>query len=144
MKIYVPDFSSKDHRNKTRKVYRPLPRTYGNDKHAWPGTAIILPGNHLIPLDIYIMQKIYTFNLFPGNEVIFSLESASKYLSRDRGTTFGFRCLVIGFEMVNIDGIPRLELELTSLACRCASYLIKKNFICSGTRNIFESKLFPT
>ncbi|XP_065222944.1 E3 ubiquitin-protein ligase MYCBP2 isoform X3 [Planococcus citri] len=109
LKIYVPDFSSKDHNNKTRKVYRPLPRTYGNDKHAWPGTAIILP----------------------GNEVIFSLESASKYLSRDRGTTFGFRCLVIGFEMVNIDGIPRLELELTSLACRCASYLIKKNFVCS-------------
>ena len=44
LKIYVPDFSTKDHQNKTRKVYRPLPRTYGNDKHAWPGTAIILPG----------------------------------------------------------------------------------------------------
>lgn len=67
--------------------------------------------------------------LVVGNEVIFSLETASKYSSHDRGTSFGFKCLVIGFEMVNIDGFPRLELELNVLACRCASYLIKKKFI---------------
>lgn len=73
-----------------------------------------------------------------GNEVIFSLESASKYSSHDRGTPFGFKCSVIGFELISIDELPRLELELTTLACRCASYLIKKK----RNTSLVEGKIY--
>lgn len=44
LKIYVPDFAG-EQSFKPRKLFRPLPRVYGNIKNSWPGTAIILPGN---------------------------------------------------------------------------------------------------
>lgn len=43
LKIYVPNFSNEQNVNSC-KVYRPLPKVYGNNKNSWPGTAIILPG----------------------------------------------------------------------------------------------------
>ncbi|XP_061382096.1 E3 ubiquitin-protein ligase MYCBP2 isoform X5 [Danaus plexippus] len=77
--------------------------------------------------------------LVPGNEVIFSLETASDYLneynqSENDDSRFGFRCLCIGYEdnwsgrSVLGSGFPSglstLEMELVHLGAACASRLL--------------------
>ena len=69
--------------------------------------------------------------VLPGNEVLFSLESASDYVKDDRKTShFGFRCLVVGYEAVNSrreHGLQGLEMELAYLGGLCSSSLMKRN-----------------
>lgn len=67
--------------------------------------------------------------VLPGNEVIFSLETASNYLKDEKACCYGFRCLVIGYEWnpsAN-SGLRHLESELAFLSGMCAASLIKKN-----------------
>ncbi|CAG9818959.1 unnamed protein product [Phaedon cochleariae] len=59
--------------------------------------------------------------ILPGNEVIFSLETASDYLKDERQSAYGFKCLVIGYEWppesngsVNLE-LKHLEAELSFL-----------------------------
>lgn len=73
--------------------------------------------------------------LIPGNEVLFSLETASDYLKDERLSAFGFKCLVIGYEWppeasacLN-SGLKHLEAELSFLGGMCAASLMKKEIL---------------
>ncbi len=67
--------------------------------------------------------------ILPGNEILFSLESASDYVKDDKTNQFGFRSLVVGYEGVNRreHGLQNLEMELSFLGGVCAASLMKKN-----------------
>ncbi|CAH0703737.1 unnamed protein product [Spodoptera exigua] len=71
--------------------------------------------------------------LVPGNEVIFSLETASDYLtefnkSNNEDNRFGFRCLCVGYEDTPLttqrQGLVALEMELVYAGAACASKLL--------------------
>ncbi|XP_050683096.1 E3 ubiquitin-protein ligase MYCBP2 [Leptidea sinapis] len=70
--------------------------------------------------------------LVPGDEVIFSLETASDYLSEykseDDESRYGFRCLCAGYEdapfTTNHQGLLSLEMELVYAGAACATKLI--------------------
>ena len=67
--------------------------------------------------------------VLPGNEVLFSLETASDYVKADNKTTnYGFRCLVTGYECQDGsgDGLRNLEHELAYLGGLCAASLLNK------------------
>lgn len=71
-----------------------------------------------------------------GNEVMFSLETASDYLKNDRIPRYGFRCLVIGYEVEELSkyqalgyGLVHLETELSFLGGMCVSTLLKCDII---------------
>jgi hypothetical protein len=66
---------------------------------------------------------------FVGNELLFSLETASDYARAERNTYFGFRCLVSGYEWKETLGLVRLEMELGYLGGFCAHELIKKDLV---------------
>ncbi|CAH2218381.1 jg26088, partial [Pararge aegeria aegeria] len=75
--------------------------------------------------------------IIPGNEVIFSLDTASDYLheydkpNNDEGR-FGYRCLCIGYEEASLasaragcgTGLTTLEMELVHLGAGCATRLL--------------------
>lgn len=73
--------------------------------------------------------------ILPGNEVIFSLETASDYLKADRASSYGFKCLVIGYEWPpegsgnSTYGLRHLENELAFLGGMCAANLMKKDLL---------------
>ncbi|XP_013162054.1 PREDICTED: E3 ubiquitin-protein ligase MYCBP2 isoform X3 [Papilio xuthus] len=71
--------------------------------------------------------------LVPGNEAIFSLETASDYLREyktDNGleSHFGYRCLCVGYEdtpfTIQRNGLLLLEMELVYAGAACASRLL--------------------
>ncbi|XP_064076475.1 E3 ubiquitin-protein ligase MYCBP2 [Vanessa tameamea] len=79
--------------------------------------------------------------LVPGNEVIFSLETASDYLndynkSNNEESRFGYRCLCVGYEESPLAGmgtsgastaggcLAALEMELVHLGATCATRLL--------------------
>ncbi|XP_069365103.1 E3 ubiquitin-protein ligase MYCBP2 isoform X3 [Maniola hyperantus] len=75
--------------------------------------------------------------LIPGNEVIFSLETASDYLneynkSNNEESRFGYRCLCVGYEDASLAsarvgcglGLATLEMELVHLGASCAARLL--------------------
>ncbi|KAG8179148.1 hypothetical protein JTE90_015337 [Oedothorax gibbosus] len=76
--------------------------------------------------------------LLPGNEVVFSLETASDYVKDDKASFFGFRCQVVGFECPRIangnnieswEGLKHLERELAYLGGMCAASLMRRDLI---------------
>ncbi|XP_038216347.1 E3 ubiquitin-protein ligase highwire [Zerene cesonia] len=72
--------------------------------------------------------------LVPGNEVIFSLETASDYLNEYKNdeeadeSRFGFRCLCAGYEDLPLtshrQGLVALEMELVYSGAACAARLL--------------------
>ena len=84
--------------------------------------------------------------VLPGNEALFSLESASDYVKDDRKTSrFGFRCLVVGYEAVNGrrgHGLQGLEMELAYLGGLCSSSLMRKNLQLTQVRYLIEISSF--
>ncbi|XP_066580931.1 E3 ubiquitin-protein ligase MYCBP2 [Prorops nasuta] len=86
--------------------YWPVLHKLSNISSQWPQNAVVLP----------------------GNEVIFSLETASDYMKDDRSNTYGFKCLVIGYDWITSgNGLKNLEIELSFLGGACAASLMKKN-----------------
>uniref|UniRef100_A0A0K2UH48 RCR-type E3 ubiquitin transferase n=1 Tax=Lepeophtheirus salmonis TaxID=72036 RepID=A0A0K2UH48_LEPSM len=88
--------------------YTPVLRPFHGPSENWPNHAIILP----------------------GNEVLFSLETASDYVKEDKNSNqFGFRCLVVGYEgeTSSNDGLKNLEKELSYLGGVCVKSLMKRN-----------------
>jgi E3 ubiquitin-protein ligase MYCBP2 len=76
--------------------------------------------------------------ILPGNEVLFSLETASDYSRAEKDHYFGFRCLVSGFEVNHHEGLQRLEMELAFLGGLCSYELVKKDIVLppvSGNKN---------
>lgn len=77
--------------------------------------------------------------ILPGNEVIFSLETASDYLKDDRASSYGFRCLVVGYEWPfpgscgSTSGLKLLEAELAFLGGMCCASLMKKDLLLPNT-----------
>ncbi|KAB7503617.1 E3 ubiquitin-protein ligase MYCBP2 [Armadillidium nasatum] len=69
--------------------------------------------------------------ILPGNELIFSLETASDYVKDEKANTYGFRVLIIGYEWPPSpsDALRHLEKELAFLGGLCASSLIKKSLV---------------
>ena len=68
--------------------------------------------------------------VLPGNEVLFSLETASDYVKGDnKESNYGYRCLVTGYECQDGsgDGLKNLEHELAYLGGVCAASLMSKS-----------------
>ncbi|KAH0954749.1 hypothetical protein HN011_008203, partial [Eciton burchellii] len=87
-------------------LYWPVIHKLSNVQSQWPQNAIVLP----------------------GNEVIFSLETASDYMKNESSITYGFKCLVIGYDWITSGhGLKNLEIELAFLGGACAASLMKKN-----------------
>ncbi|XP_035827428.1 E3 ubiquitin-protein ligase MYCBP2 isoform X3 [Aplysia californica] len=82
-----------------------LKKYYGN--HEWPKSAVLLP----------------------GNEVVFSLETASDYVKDEKASFYGFKCQIVGYEWgaKPEESILMLERELAFLGGMCCSALMKKD-----------------
>ncbi|KPP60387.1 hypothetical protein Z043_121621, partial [Scleropages formosus] len=67
--------------------------------------------------------------VFPGNEVLFSLETTSDYIKDENSCFFGFKCIVVGYEFSPgpDEGVVHLEKELAYLGSVCAAALMKKD-----------------
>lgn len=75
----------------------------------------------------YHIIKSLLFSIL-GNEVIFSLETASDYVRGDKASAWGFRCSVIGYELQETtNSIRQLETELSYLGGMCAASLMKRD-----------------
>ncbi|KAJ3592162.1 hypothetical protein NHX12_007291, partial [Muraenolepis orangiensis] len=70
-----------------------------------------------------------TVLVLPGNEVLFSLETASDYVKDEKACFYGFKCVAVGYEFnPGLDeGIIQLEKELAYLGSVCAAALMKKD-----------------
>ena len=66
--------------------------------------------------------------ILPGNEIIFSLETASDYLKDEKACFYGFRVQVTGYETAIPDhgGFQVLEQELTYVGVTCLHNLLNK------------------
>lgn len=69
------------------------------------------------------------YEIILGNEVLFSLETASDYVRAEKTKYFGFRCLVSGYEWKECNGLIRAEMELAYLGGFCVHELIKKELV---------------
>ncbi|XP_031752937.1 E3 ubiquitin-protein ligase MYCBP2 isoform X11 [Xenopus tropicalis] len=67
--------------------------------------------------------------ILPGNEAVFSLETASDYVKDEKASFYGFKCFAIGYEYSpgSDEGIIQLEKELANLGGTCAAALMKKD-----------------
>ncbi|XP_041438375.1 E3 ubiquitin-protein ligase MYCBP2 isoform X5 [Xenopus laevis] len=67
--------------------------------------------------------------ILPGNEALFSLETASDYVKDEKASFYGFKCFAIGYEYSpgSDEGIIQLEKELANLGGTCAAALMKKD-----------------
>ncbi|XP_066169508.1 E3 ubiquitin-protein ligase MYCBP2 isoform X12 [Sylvia atricapilla] len=67
--------------------------------------------------------------VLPGNEALFSLETASDYVKDEKACFYGFKCYAIGYEFSpgSDEGIIQLEKELANLGGSCAAALMKKD-----------------
>ena len=64
---------------------------------------------------------------FTGNEVIFSLETASDCIRNDKVASWGFRCSVVGYDWLETNNAIRLlETELAYLGGMCSATLMKR------------------
>ena len=90
---------------KSQKYSHVLTKFSGNK--GWPSQSVVLP----------------------GNEVLFSLETASNYVKGDKASNFGFKCLVAGYEVQDgtQEGLKSIEHELAYLGGLCASSLMNKS-----------------
>lgn len=63
------------------------------------------------------------------------METASDYLKDDRASSYGFKCLVVGYEWPMeakcnaLQGLKHLEAELAFLGGMCAANLMKKDLM---------------
>ena len=67
--------------------------------------------------------------VLPGNEILFSLETASDYVKGEsKDPSYGFKCLVTGYECQDAgeEGLKNLEHELAYLGGLCAASLMSK------------------
>uniref|UniRef100_W5MG66 E3 ubiquitin-protein ligase MYCBP2 n=1 Tax=Lepisosteus oculatus TaxID=7918 RepID=W5MG66_LEPOC len=67
--------------------------------------------------------------VLPGNEALFSLETASDYVKDEKACFYGFKCVAVGYEFNPgpDEGTIQLEKELAYLGSVCAAALMKKD-----------------
>uniref|UniRef100_A0A1B6EGK8 PHR domain-containing protein n=1 Tax=Clastoptera arizonana TaxID=38151 RepID=A0A1B6EGK8_9HEMI len=113
LQLYIPtprcNSSPTSINNDDAVPYWPVLHKFSNHPAQWPQSAVLLP----------------------GNEVIFSLETASDYVKDEKSCSYGFKCLVIGYEWNQNpgDGLRHLESELTYLGGMCAASLMKRDLV---------------
>ncbi|XP_032812561.2 E3 ubiquitin-protein ligase MYCBP2 isoform X3 [Petromyzon marinus] len=75
--------------------------------------------------------------VLPGNEIVFSLETASDYVKDEKAVCFGFKCAIIGYEFnpSSDEGVVQLEKELAFLGSMCAASLMKKDLTLPPSAN---------
>jgi E3 ubiquitin-protein ligase MYCBP2 len=128
LQIYVPEApqpkcweSTKNGKNNEQNnTLWPILKKFQGKSNSWPTSSIIIP----------------------GNELIFSLETASDYVKEEKASYYGFRCQVIGYENPITEGLylglQYLEQELTYLAGICIGTLLKRNLILPQIANDVE------
>ncbi|XP_068785590.1 E3 ubiquitin-protein ligase MYCBP2 isoform X20 [Struthio camelus] len=81
--------------------------------------------------------------VLPGNEALFSLETASDYVKDEKACFYGFKCYAIGYEFSpgSDEGIIQLEKELANLGGSCAAALMKKDLALPIAGNELEEDL---
>ncbi|XP_063248334.1 E3 ubiquitin-protein ligase MYCBP2 isoform X12 [Prinia subflava] len=81
--------------------------------------------------------------VLPGNEALFSLETASDYVKDEKACFYGFKCYAIGYEFSpgSDEGIIQLEKELANLGGSCAAALMKKDLALPVAGSEFEEDL---
>jgi RCR-type E3 ubiquitin transferase len=110
LQIYLPSASSRNSEDQSSlSDYWPVSSKF-NGANNWPKASLVLP----------------------GNEVVFSLETASDYVRNDKASSWGFRCSVVGYEWPDnvtggFNGIRQLETELSYLGGMCAASLMKRD-----------------
>ena len=112
LQIYLPSASSRNSGAEDQSSlsdYWPVSSKF-NGANNWPKASLVLP----------------------GNEVVFSLETASDYVRNDKASSWGFRCSVVGYEWPDnvtggLNGIRQLETELSYLGGMCAASLMKRD-----------------
>ncbi|XP_058809373.1 E3 ubiquitin-protein ligase MYCBP2-like [Phymastichus coffea] len=112
LQMYIPNVNAMAAKNlesinlEESPIYWPVLHKLSNVQSQWPQSAVVLP----------------------GNEIIFSLETASDYMKDERSITYGFKCLVIGYDWITTNfSLKNLEIELSFLGGACAASLMKKN-----------------
>ncbi|XP_077301662.1 E3 ubiquitin-protein ligase MYCBP2-like [Arctopsyche grandis] len=109
--VYNSEYVPPEMTNKLPLI--PVTGKMSNNKDDWPKKTIIVP----------------------GNEIFFSMETATDYLKDDNGNRFGFKCLVVGYEdfFPMVDSKPYLksttafsvlEMELAYIGGLCAASLM--------------------
>ncbi|GAB6023050.1 hypothetical protein CHUAL_007142 [Chamberlinius hualienensis] len=117
LQLYIPSIKEpcgtctgfdEDDDKDTPTPYWPVLQRFSGTSN-WPQTGIILP----------------------GNEVIFSLETASDYVKDEKACFYGFKCLVIGYDWARPtdEGLQHLEVELAYHGGICISSLMKKDLL---------------
>uniref|UniRef100_A0A8B9J812 E3 ubiquitin-protein ligase MYCBP2 n=1 Tax=Astyanax mexicanus TaxID=7994 RepID=A0A8B9J812_ASTMX len=78
--------------------------------------------------------------VLPGNEALFSLETASDYVKDEKACFYGFKCVAVGYEFNPgpDEGIIQLEKELAYLGSVCAAALMKKDLALPIGKNSFN------
>ncbi len=121
LQIYLPtvaDTRSQDDPFPGLSSYWPVLNKL-NGANNWPASSLVLP----------------------GNEVVFSLETASDYVRNDKASAWGFRCSVVGYEWPDqaagaFGGIRQLETELSYLGGMCAASLMKRDLPLPSTTGV--------
>ena len=75
--------------------------------------------------------------IVPGNEIMLSLETASNYLADHKLNRYGFKCILIGYDNIDVtktfnNSLINLESEFTYLGGMCSANLMRKDLIFSG------------
>ena len=119
LQIYIPEYrqtkcweSSKAIKiQDNNKTLWPILKKFTGKPNSWPTNSIVIP----------------------GNELVFSLETASDYVKEDKSLYYGFRAQVIGYENPITEGqylgLQYLEQELAYLSGICIKTLLKKNLV---------------
>ncbi|MGH0123887.1 UNVERIFIED_CONTAM: hypothetical protein FKN15_067692 [Acipenser sinensis] len=107
--LQVPGFGPKHSTHESLNTWTELKKFSGSC--GWPTTVLVLP----------------------GNEALFSLETASDYVKDEKASFYGFKCVAVGYEFNpgSDEGIIQLEKELAYLGSVCAAALMKKDLALS-------------
>jgi RCR-type E3 ubiquitin transferase len=75
--------------------------------------------------------------IVPGNEISLSLETASNYLTDHKLNRYGFKCILVGYENIDMsktfnNSLVNLESEFAYLGGMCSANLMRKDLIFSG------------
>ncbi|KAM9484006.1 E3 ubiquitin-protein ligase MYCBP2 isoform 19-T19 [Salvelinus alpinus] len=103
--LHLSSLSTKPLAHDTINTWVELKKISGSN--GWPTTVLVLP----------------------GNEALFSLETASDYVKDEKACFYGFKCVAVGYEFNPgpDEVIIQLEKELAYLGSVCAAALMKKD-----------------
>ncbi|XP_055726868.1 E3 ubiquitin-protein ligase MYCBP2 isoform X16 [Salvelinus fontinalis] len=103
--LHLSSLSTKPLAHDTINTWVELKKISGSN--GWPTTVLVLP----------------------GNEALFSLETASDYVKDEKACFYGFKCVAVGYEFNPgpDEVVIQLEKELAYLGSVCAAALMKKD-----------------